>query len=87
VSAMSTGLSEGERRPTFRILGPQWANRDAFTITEVGQILGLSRPAAFAAARRGQLPVLWIGRRGIVTRIALERFLAGEELFAKAKEA
>ncbi len=80
MSVMSTGLDDEERRPAFKwqALGPRWDGRDAFTIEETGQILGISRPSAYAAARRGDLPVLWVGRRGIVTRIALERFLAGE---------
>jgi hypothetical protein len=56
-------------------LSARWAGRDCFTIPEAGQILGLSRPAAYAAAKRGELPCFWIGRRGIVPRKPLERLL------------
>ena len=31
-----------------------------------GQLLGLSRPSAYEAARRGDIPVIRIGRRMIV---------------------
>jgi Helix-turn-helix domain len=42
---------------------------------EAGKILGVSRASAYAAATRGDLPVIWIGRRAIVPRRALERLL------------
>jgi excisionase family DNA binding protein len=60
----------------FRILSAKWDGRDAFEIPEVAQILGLSRPGAYQAAANGDLPVIRIGRRLIVPRIALERLLA-----------
>jgi Helix-turn-helix domain len=60
------------------ILSAQWNGRDAFTIQEAGKILGLSRASAYAAATRGDLPVIWIGRRAIVPRLALERLLDGD---------
>jgi excisionase family DNA binding protein len=82
MSIMSTGLSDDERRGKGHhrsVLGPQWDGRDSFTIEEAGKILGLSRPSAYAAAKRGDLPVLWIGRRGIIPRTRLERLLAGDD--------
>jgi excisionase family DNA binding protein len=42
---------------------------------DVGQALGLSRGATYAAARRGELPVLRIGKRIIVPRAAFQAFL------------
>jgi hypothetical protein len=60
-----------------RVLSTQWDGRDAFTVQEAGKILGLSRASAYAAATRGDLPVIWIGRRAIVPRLGLERLLAG----------
>jgi Helix-turn-helix domain len=81
MSITSTGLGDDERKGRRarkrRILGPQWDGRDAFTIEETGKILGLSRPSSYAAAKRGDFPVLWIGRRGIVPRAALEKLLLG----------
>jgi len=58
-----------------RILPPEWDGRASFTIPEAGEICGLSRGSAYAAAKAGQLPVVWIGRRGIVPRAALEAML------------
>ena len=37
--------------------------RLVYTIEESGVLLGIGRPAAYEAARRGDLPVLRIGRR------------------------
>jgi hypothetical protein len=58
------------------VLGPKWADRDAFSVEEAGKILGLSRASAFNAANRGDLPTIRIGRRFVVPRFALERLLA-----------
>jgi len=46
------------------------------SVEEAGRILGIGRSSAFAAARRGEIPVLRIGRRVLVPRAALERMLA-----------
>ncbi len=45
------------------------------SVPEAGEILGLSRSGAYEAARRGELPVIKIGRKLLVPRIALERML------------
>jgi excisionase family DNA binding protein len=58
------------------VLGPKWADRDAFSVEEAAKILGLSRASAFNAANRGDLPTIRIGRRFVVPRFALERLLA-----------
>jgi hypothetical protein len=65
------------RRKLGRVLAPRWDDRDAFSVEEAGTILGISRMSAYAAAKRGDLPVIWIGRRAIVPRLALERLLGG----------
>ena len=57
------------------ILGPRWEGRPTLTVEEAGEILGLSRWAAYEAANKGQLPVIRIGRRFIVARHALEKML------------
>jgi helix-turn-helix protein len=81
MSVMSTGLGEDERKGagvrSRGVIGPKWDDHDAFTVQEAGRILGLSRPSAFAAAARGDLPTIRIGRRLIVPRLALERLLGG----------
>ena len=50
-------------------------DRLTWTITEVAQLLGISRATAYEAAHRGELPVRLIGRRMLVPRIALLRLL------------
>jgi excisionase family DNA binding protein len=52
-------------RPT-QILDPKWDGRFTFTVEEAGEICGISRPSAYAAAKNGTLPTVRIGRRYIV---------------------
>jgi excisionase family DNA binding protein len=49
-------------------LGSHAEITDRFTITvpEAARVLGLGREAAYAAARRGEIPTLRIGRRVLV---------------------
>jgi excisionase family DNA binding protein len=47
------------------------------TVEEAGQALGVSRNSAYAAAQRGEVPVIKIGRRLLVPKAAFERLLAG----------
>ena len=55
-------------------------NRSTFTIDEAAEVLGISRKHAYelAAADRLPVPVIRLGRRMVVGRLALERALAGE---------
>jgi excisionase family DNA binding protein len=61
----------------WRILDSKWDGRSTFTVEETAAILGVSRCSAYAAAKKGEIPVVWIGRRAIVPRVALEQMLAG----------
>jgi excisionase family DNA binding protein len=88
MSITSIGLSDDERKgasvsepPAQRrgTLAAQWDNRDAFTVEETGEILGLSRPSAYVAAKRGDLGAIRIGKRWIVPRRALEKLLGATE--------
>lgn len=49
------------------------------TVPEAGKVLGISRGAAYRAAETGELPgvVGKIGKRIIVSRSLLERYLQG----------
>jgi hypothetical protein len=59
-----------------RVLDARWDGRSTFSVEEAGcDILGLSRAGAFAAANKGTLPVIRLGRRLVVPRHALERLL------------
>lgn len=46
------------------------------TVPEVARLLGISRMTAYAAVRDGTIPNLRIGRRVLVSRAALDRWLA-----------
>jgi excisionase family DNA binding protein len=52
--------------------------RQTLTVEEAARVLGIGRSAAYLAARRGDLPVIRIGRRYVVPRLALERMLDRE---------
>ncbi len=47
-----------------------------FTVEEAGKKLGLSRPSAYLAIQRGDLPFIRVGRRILIPRSALEKMLA-----------
>ena len=49
--------------------------RLTLSIVEAAKILGIGRNSAYEAARRGQIPTLTIGRRLLVPKWALERYL------------
>jgi excisionase family DNA binding protein len=54
-------------------------SRQTYTLEEVAKLLGVGINQAYDAARRGQIPVLKIGRRLLVPRAALDRMLNGGE--------
>ena len=51
--------------------------RKVISVVEAGSVLGLGRSAAYAAARRGEIPTLRFGRKLVVPVAELER-LVGE---------
>ncbi len=51
--------------------------RLAFGVQEVADALGVSRELVKHLIRTGQLPSVKLGRRRLISRKALERFLAG----------
>lgn len=50
--------------------------RLVYTVEEAGKLLGIGRSAAYEAARSGELPVIRIGRRWLVSKQALDRMLS-----------
>lgn len=50
-------------------------SKATISVPEAGEILGIGRTAAYEAARKGQIPVIKIGKRLLVPMIALEKFL------------
>ena len=45
---------------------------------EAAKILGIGRNVAYNAAKSGEIPVIQIGKRILVSRTALERLLSGD---------
>lgn len=46
------------------------------SVEAAGKLLGLSRPSMYLAVKRGEIPTVRVGRRLLVPRAALERWLA-----------
>jgi hypothetical protein len=74
---MDTKPSELDRRLTSTrpILDAKWDGRSTFSIEEARKILGVSRSAAYAAARSEELPAIRIAGRVIIPHHPLERLL------------
>jgi len=53
-------------------------DRATYTVPEAAQRMGISRNSAYEAARRGDIPVVKIGGRVLVPRVAFEKLLAGD---------
>ena len=51
-------------------------DRLVFTVEEAAKLLGISRAFAYEPVKRGDIPSMRIGRRILVPKAALERFLA-----------
>jgi excisionase family DNA binding protein len=68
---MFRGTMNTETQTTERLTFDLWP--------EVGQMLGLSRPSTYAAAKRGEIPTLRIGGRILVPRAALKRLLTAAD--------
>lgn len=45
------------------------------TVPEAGQLLGVSRATAYMLANTRQIPIIKLGRRLVVPKVALERLL------------
>lgn len=50
-----------------------------YSVPQAGKKAGLGRNAAYAAARRGEIPTIRIGKRLLVPRAAWDRILRGEK--------
>jgi hypothetical protein len=48
--------------------------------TEYGKLWGMERNGAYAAARSGCWPVVWINGRGYIPRAAGDKLLRGESV-------
>ena len=70
------------KRPTesHQSEGPPGTRSLTCTVPEAAQMLGVSRGSAYEAARTGQLPTVRIGRRLLVSLVALNRLLQGTDV-------
>ena len=50
------------------------------TVEEPGRIIGVSRGSAYEAVKRGEIPVIRIGKKIRVPKAALERLLNGAHI-------
>jgi excisionase family DNA binding protein len=46
-------------------------DRLVYTVAEAGELLGISRSFAYELVARGELPVIRLGRRRLVPKVAL----------------
>jgi excisionase family DNA binding protein len=53
-------------------------DRLVFTVAEAGTLLGISRAFAYELVARGELPVIRLGRRRLVPKVALLALVALE---------
>jgi excisionase family DNA binding protein len=65
--ALSGGYKEGQDQMS--------TERVAYTVAEAAQLLGLSTNSGYEAVKRGEIPVIRIGRRIIVPKLAFDRLL------------
>ena len=52
-------------------------DRLTYGVVEAGRKLGLGRNASYLAAKKGELPVIRIGSRLLVPKLALQKLLEG----------
>ncbi len=51
--------------------------KKTYTVTEAGNILGLSRASTYAAIKRGEIPSFRIGNKILIPKEAFDRKVAG----------
>ena len=49
--------------------------RCTYTVSEVAELLGISRSSAYECVRRGEIPAVVLGRRLVVPRHAVDALL------------
>jgi excisionase family DNA binding protein len=63
---------------TEQLAGTQERERLVYTVAEAGELLGISRAFAYELVARGELPVIRLGRRRLVPKVALLALVEGE---------
>jgi excisionase family DNA binding protein len=57
--------------------GKPEAERLVYSVEEAAELLGISRAFCYEAVNRGEIPCLRIGRRILIPRSALHKFVEG----------
>ncbi len=60
-------------------VGVKVMEKQTLTVEEAAKMLGISRNSAYEGVRSGEIPSIKVGRRLLVPRTALERFLANPD--------
>lgn len=71
---LGPGVAPGARTAAGAVAPVE--SRLVYTVEEAATLLGISRSFAYEAVQNGQIPSMRIGRRILVPKAALERFLA-----------
>lgn len=67
---MGTNKPEFSQEATTRLQG-----KLTLTVPEMGKLLGVSRPTAYDLANRADFPTLKVGRRLLIPRAALQKWI------------
>jgi excisionase family DNA binding protein len=68
-----------EKRPGRRkLVQAKRTASDMVTVEDVAARLGIGRNQAYEAVQQGKIPALRFGRRWLISRVVLDRMLAGE---------
>lgn len=76
-----TTASETETAPRQIDSAPALPSDDrlVYSVAEVGDLLGISRAFAYELVARGELPVVRLGRRRLVPKVALLAMLGADD--------
>ena len=44
-----------------------------YTVAQVAKMFGINRNLAYELARRGELPAIWLGKRLVCPKVAIDR--------------
>ncbi|MFC2038951.1 helix-turn-helix domain-containing protein [Chloroflexota bacterium] len=65
--------SGGGRRGDARLTASN--EKLVYTVPEAGALLGFSRNHSYELARRGEIPVIWFGKRMVVPKASFDKLL------------
>ena len=67
----------------FKMAGGPLAQRRTEEVERAAKILGISRNSAYQACHSGELPMIRIGKRILVAKMAIEKLLRGDSNLAE----